>query len=430
MEGMTPALFVALLLPMGCQATGVVTTGERPGGETTSTDDTGIESVGEVEEEGWDPDDPEQSAWIFSLDQVHTVDIHLPAESFAELASWPASYTWDMPYDYVVGDVTVDGEPLDEVGVRLKGRWGSYRPLSGKPSLKVDVNRYLDQDFHGLKKLTFNNMIYDYPGVQEHLAYLLFRTMGVPAPRTAYAWVTINGEDYGLYNWIENYDGTFDDQHLGGGNLYEADYVVYPDYSYLTVDFESASQDHFDLKAGEDVELADVYAVTEVLETWGGDPRVYDEAAPLIDWAHHHRYWATEFWIGHIDGYTNNSNNFYAWFEPDGGRVRLLPWDMHYTFVGSSSAWYAVGQISLACLHAPACTTDLLLTIDQVCAELDALELDAELHRAMELIEEPYWADPRRETPDGYITAYQDAIYDWVELRSGQVRDAWGIPGL
>ena len=383
---------------------------------------TGTDTIGDNPTAADDP-----AAWIFTLDRVHRVQIELPSDSWNELARWPDYFTWDLPYDYVVGDVTIDGEILEDVGVRLKGQWGSYRPLSGKPSLKVDVNRYQDQDFHGLKKLTFNNMIYDYSGVEEHMAYLLFNAMGIPCPRTAYAWVTINDEVYGLYNWIETYDGVFTDDRLGGGNLYDADYVVYADYSYTLVDFEPYSDAYFELQGGEDVDLADVRAVTEALGAWSGTPDFQQQTRSLIDWAHHRRYMAVEAWIGHTDGYTYNSNNYYAWFEPEGARLRLLPWDMHYTFMSTIPAWTAAGQLSSGCLSSADCTEELMAEFQETWGAMDALQLSAELELAYALIDEPYHEDPRRETPFGWIDYYQQAMHTWVEDRTHALMRTWGL---
>ena len=55
------------------------------------------------------------------------------------------------------------------------------------------------QRFLGLKKLTLNNMVQDASMVHEGLAYRAFRAVGVPAPRTGYAFVRLNGSAYGVY---------------------------------------------------------------------------------------------------------------------------------------------------------------------------------------------------------------------------------------
>ena len=114
-----------------------------------------------VEEvEGWsDPSD-----WIFTHKRVHTVDIRLDEEDIASLEVDRGVY--------VEADVQFDDTLLPSVGVRLKGRIGSFRELSGKSSFKLDLNRFLpEQQFYGLESLTLNNAVVDCSFTKEHLAY-------------------------------------------------------------------------------------------------------------------------------------------------------------------------------------------------------------------------------------------------------------------
>ena len=120
------------------------------------------------------------------------------------------------------------------VGIRLKGGTGSFRPLSGKAAFKIKFNfenpkGEKGKKFLGLKKLTLNNMVQDPSMIHENLIYQAFRAVGVSASRTGYAYVRVNGDDYGLHLNIENVDdvalgkrfGTFQKppQHL-----YEGEY--------------------------------------------------------------------------------------------------------------------------------------------------------------------------------------------------------------
>ena len=62
------------------------------------------------------------------------------------------------------------------------------------------------QRFFGLKTLTLNNMVQDPSMIHELLAYKVFRSAGVAAPRTGYAYLRVNGADYGVYLNIETLD--------------------------------------------------------------------------------------------------------------------------------------------------------------------------------------------------------------------------------
>src|SRR6476646_6445100 len=104
-----------------------------------------------------------------------------------------------------------------EVEVRLKGS-ASFRPLdTGKSAFKLKFPNA--GPFFGLRKMTLNNMVEDPSMTHETLAFALHRALGVPASRTGFVYLKINGEHVVVYMDVENYDkvamakklGAFDD---------------------------------------------------------------------------------------------------------------------------------------------------------------------------------------------------------------------------
>lgn len=391
--------------------------------DTSQQRDTGTEQVGDNGNEELDP-----AAWIFTLDRVHSIDIELGSEALKELQSWPSYYSWDLPHDYVEGAVTFDGERLEGVGVRLKGK-ASYRGLDGKASFKIDLNRFAEgQDLDGLKKLTLNNMVSDYSQLHEHLAYEIHNAVGIRSPRTAYAWVTLNGVIYGLYVLLETPDCVFvDGLDDPGGNLYDGDYYVYSDGSYNTVDFVEERQ-VFDLDCGEDVGMADLQLVTDALATTTGSAEFWDTTTPLVDWDHHLAMWAVEYWVGQTDGYSGNSNNYRVYFPPDGGPLRMVPWGHDWAF-SFAYDWHTTvrGQLSAACLQDASCTARHAEVFDQTWLAIDELSLQDWFDEAQALVQPYVEADPRREVDLDTNAIYQGFILQWFEGRAGAVRGHWGI---
>ena len=141
------------------------------------------------------------AAALYDPAAVSLADIALPQSSIDALDADPSEYQ-PGTLEMTVADVRYG--PL-EIGVRLKGH-GSFQPLSGKASFKLKLNWVSGQKLLGLKKMTLNNMAQDPSRVHEMLAYALHRAAGVPASRSGYTFVTLNGEDYGLYSNIEAYD--------------------------------------------------------------------------------------------------------------------------------------------------------------------------------------------------------------------------------
>ena len=67
---------------------------------------------------------------FFALENAHLVEITLSAGGVMALD--------EEPYEYVKGDVHVDGEPFPGIGVRLKGKYGSFRTLDEKAAFLLN----------------------------------------------------------------------------------------------------------------------------------------------------------------------------------------------------------------------------------------------------------------------------------------------------
>ncbi len=422
-----PWLVLLLSLPLACHPVGSLTAAGReeptppgPDDDDVDDDDDGVPPLEHVD----GLEDP--AGWMFEIDEVHSLEIQLESSEFESL-------TVD-PYTYVPGDIVFDGELVTDVGIRLKGRIGSFRGLDAKAAFKVDLNRYVaGQSFHGLEKLTLNNMIVDCSFAKERLAMTAFRALGIPAPRAGYVWITVNGVPYGLYLNIETPDDVFLARHYDApdGNLYEAEYLWWPDGSYLLIDFNVESQDHFELEEGEDVGHADVHAITEVLDHHAYSPGFYDQMDPLLDWDHHLRMVAGEQWLGQLDGYSLNTNNYRVYFDPADGRAQILPWDLDYAFQYDwawGMSWYhPYGRLSAACWADPDCHHDHMLAVDEACDTLDAQDLLAEIAQIQTLVMPHVHADPRQECSLDWVAYSQDVVQAWVVARSTEVRGAWGL---
>ena len=139
---------------------------------------------------------------------LHPTDWTLLHTDFLENTYYPAELSWR-------------GVEVKNIGVRSRG----YGSRSGiKPALRVDFNRYVkDQEFLGLTSLVLKNSVQDPSFLHERLSMLLFRRMGIPAPREAYARLYVNDQYAGLYIIVEPIDKKFLRRNFDedGGYLYE-----------------------------------------------------------------------------------------------------------------------------------------------------------------------------------------------------------------
>jgi hypothetical protein len=424
-----PAL--ACLLALACQPPGVgrprrddtQRDSEAPpdsGDGTAPTDTAGSEEV----LEGEDP-----SSFLWGLDTVHRLEIALSEASWTALAA-TAPYS---PGEYVPADIVFDGEAVGDVGLRLRGRWGSWRSLDGKAGFKIDLNRYVEgQTFHGLEKLTLNNMIVDCSFHREQLAWHVLERLGLPASRTGYVWVVVNGVDFGLYLNVESVDDRFLERVFGSpdGNLYEADYTIWPDGSYTLVDFTEAQQGLFTQQEGEDVGLADVQAVTEAIAEAAGEVSFADALGALVDVPAQQRLIAAEAWLGHIDGYSLNANNYFAFFPPGAG-MQLLSWDLDYGFIDEAEWGFSwtrpTGVLSRSCLADAACAGGAHIQLTETLETVAGLDLHARLSEGIALTEPWIPKDPRQECREGWIRSYQVALDAWIDERAGHLEREWGL---
>ena len=353
---------------------------------------------------------------LFDPNRVNTISIALTPDGRMSLDSTPRTY--------VAARVEIEGHPERAVGVRLKGRYGSFRPLQEKPALKV---KFIHEDgaaFLGLKKLALNNFAQDPSALAEWTAYTLFRAMGVPAPRVGYAVVSIDGEDKGLYAVVESMDDVALDRWFASTkHLYEGAYGqdLYP---HVVADFE--------LDEG-DEDRADLAAVVNAFET-NAPELVYGATTALVDWPEVLAAMATEIFIGHWDGYTPSRNNYFLHFD-DAGRLSLLPWGTDQTFRDVLALDRGDGRLLRACFADLMCRAAFDASLVTVADAVDTLGLPAALDRRGQVLapvaaldpfglgEEQAYLDQLEETKR-FLAERQAEIRDAVQCLSGADRDA------
>lgn len=207
---------------------------------------------------------------------------------------------------------------LANVGVRLKG---SYTRKFEKMSLKVNLDEFVPgQKFMGLKRLTLNAMYQDWSLVHEATGYKLFRAAGVPAPRTGYAKVSVEGRYMGLYLNLESIDNDMlqrwfkSTKHVYSGPR-PCDLVPYNQcYQPSEGDTNRADLVQFG-------KLDNLHG-----KQWWTEFQKRSNSALVL------RMIATEIFLSHWDGYNGYSkNNHFVHFD-NKNRMTLIPWGLDQTF--------------------------------------------------------------------------------------------------
>jgi hypothetical protein len=359
------------------------------------------------------PSGVDMASEIFDPTQVANIELGLSQSSIDALGVDPDTY---VPGTITLSTTTTTYGPLN-VGIRLKGN-ASFRTLDGKAAFKVKIPFSVPgQRLAGLRTLTLNNMVEDPSMVHELLAYRAFRAMGVPASRTGYAKVAVNGTDYGLYLDLE----TLDDVFLAGvstQHLYEGE---------LGDDTESGAAGDFEIDEGSERSISDLEALITAVQ--GDSPSDFsDRVAGFADLQQMVRMWAVEKYIGHVDSYTGldasySPNNYYL-HSDDSGLFTMLPsgpdqaWHEHVDF-GYTGGGIMFGK----CLADPSCAELYREAVVEARSTISGLNLDEVAASTASLLA-PFQTSDREEYASDQIAAGVDDTVAFIDSRPADAA-AW-----
>ncbi|WP_341300982.1 CotH kinase family protein [Lysinibacillus sp. FSL H8-0500] len=261
---------------------------------------------------------------VFNKNKVTTVDIEIAGEDWADMLENAAEEELKQ------ATITVNGKKVENVAIRTKGNL-SLRSVvnsdSDRYSLKIDFDYYDNtQSLYGLKKLNLNNNYSDTTLMREYISYELMEQMGLPTPAHSYMYVTVNGEERGLFLGVEAVDETFLANNYGSndGFLFKPDGTG-SDLQYISDDL--ADYTGIGLKTNEG--NSDESKLIEMLDAInnGGDIEQYIDVDEML------RYFAVNTAIVNLDSYQGNMKHNYYLYEQN-GVFSIIPWDYNMAFGG------------------------------------------------------------------------------------------------
>ena len=158
---------------------------------------------------------------LFDSSRVHTIDIVMD--------DWDGFIETCQSEEYSACSVVIDGESYKNVGIRGKGNTSlsSVATMgSSRYSFKIEFDKYDGtKSYHGLDKLSLNNLIQDNTMMKDYLTYRMMGEFGIAAPLCSFVYITVNGEDWGLYLAVEGVEEAFLQRNYGSdyGELYKPD---------------------------------------------------------------------------------------------------------------------------------------------------------------------------------------------------------------
>ena len=248
---------------------------------------------------------------LFKEDVLHEIRIEGPDLTlmyntfFGEL--------FDREFTYFSSSVTIDGDVIDSVGVRVKGGSSTF---DDKKPLKLDFNKFkAGQEYDGVKKMNLHNFTFDSSFQREIASYEILRTAGLKAPRTAFAQVYLNNQYLGLYGLVEQIDKNFLRNYFAD----DEGTLIKTGQTDVELKSDTGSLMLFDdLRSF--VSSSSVNVLSDSLE------KVLDVDAFL-------RQIVVQRIIGTADNLIRYNYNFYLYQEPKSKIQYFIPWDYNFSFL-------------------------------------------------------------------------------------------------
>lgn len=158
---------------------------------------------------------------LFDTARVHTIDIVMD--------DWEGFLDSCENEEYAQCAVLIDGEAYQNTAIRAKGNTSLSMVSSmdsDRYSFKLEFDHYDSaRTYYGLDKLSLNNIIQDTTYMKDYLTYRMMGAFGVDAPLCSYVYITVNGQDWGLYLAVEGVEDSFLQRNYGTdfGELYKPD---------------------------------------------------------------------------------------------------------------------------------------------------------------------------------------------------------------
>ena len=262
----------------------------------------------------------------FLQDEVASISITIDPDSLLAMYNnlgnsheFPAA----MVYTFSSGFSAYSG-----IGVRFRGNTSLN---AQKKSFKINVDKYVDQNFYGLSELNLIGNQNDPSLLRAKLCWDFFRDAGVPACRTSYIRVYVNETYMGVYLNVEQIDNRFADVRFddGTGNLWKCLYGS--DLNYQGSNPTLYTDDAYDLVENEF--LNNYSELAQFINVLNNTPIALLPCAleKVFNVHDYLKIMAADMLLGNWDNYVFNKNNFYLYHNEKTRKLEYIPYDLDNT---------------------------------------------------------------------------------------------------
>lgn len=273
-------------------------------------------------------------AQLFDTSKVHTIEIVMD--------DWDGFLESCESKEYAVCSLVIDGQSFKNVAIRAKGN-NSLTSVSSygndRYSFKVEFDHYdSSKSYYGLDKLNLNSLIHDNTMMKDYLTYQLMSGFGVAAPLSSYTYITVNGEEWGLYLAVEGIEEAFLERNYGSdyGALYKPDSTSSggqpgransSDVKLQYIDDAPDSYSNIFENAKTEISEADKKRLISSLKQLN----MSSDLENILDIEAVIRYFVVHNYVCNFDSYTGSMIHNYYLYEKD-GRLSMIPWDYNLAF--------------------------------------------------------------------------------------------------
>ncbi len=262
---------------------------------------------------GTNPEEADDADGVFATDRVAEIELTLPRAEWADIRDNPGAESWHT------ADFRWNDEVVENVAVRAFGQ-GSVVP--GKPPLKIDFDRAVEgQDWHGLEQLKLDSSTQDAGFLNEVVGTWVLRQSDLPAARTGFARLTVNGDPAGFFVVLEPIDDQFLQRWYGedAGALYSIGTWRYA--QGLNPITWGTVLDWYEPQTSVGGDGAEILAAIEATAV-GSD----DDFLAKVDTETFTRIAVARASMGAIDSFAADGNNFYLYDHL--GQLTPIAWDL------------------------------------------------------------------------------------------------------
>ena len=269
------------------------------------------------------------SADFYDINAINDVYLYFEADD------WDAQLDQLMSKgreERLLGQVVINGEVYDSVGVRYKGN-SSYSVRQIKNPLNIKLDWFKDQKHDGYGTIKLSNAYKDPSFIRETLSYEIAQKY-MPASKANYARVYVNDAYLGFYVSVQDVDKSFVETHFGS-----KDNAFFK--GELTNDSPNTSTKVWGYFGPDSASYMNYYEresasgwsdLIDFLDVLNNDA---SEVGSVLNVDRHLWMLAFDILFVNLDAPINFGHNYYL-YQDESGRFNPIMWDLNENFGGFS----------------------------------------------------------------------------------------------